>query len=114
MAFPEAGNTSFVGERTKETVTGVITRVYATGGDFTIRLSDGREAKFRLVDPNYQRSGASYRAYMSSLALQHKIGRQVEVDLEYHPAFGWTAFGRRKFRFTDTQKRIERRRMGRM
>ena len=80
MAFPEAGNTSFVGERTKETVTGVITRVYATGGDFTIRLSDGREAKFRMLTIELPRgAGQSFRKANSVHELRRETANFIVV-----------------------------------
>lgn len=77
-------------------ITGTLKSVQPTPGKVVVEDNAGHLWRLEFIDPNYQRSGASSRAYRALLGLQKYEGRTIAADIENHPAFGWTIFGRRK------------------
>lgn len=79
----------------KRKVVGKLVSVSPTAGKLVVREDSGREHDVRFLDPRYWATGAEYRAYESLLKLRKFVGKEVEVQIEHHTAFGDTVFGRR-------------------
>ena len=82
---------------TKETVTGTLTGVEATGGYLTLDVN-GHKSRVEFKNSDYHATGSSGRAYHALLNLKKFVGRQVTAEVTYHSAFGWTIFGRRSIK----------------
>ena len=81
----------------KETIHGTLTSVDSMGHKVTITTAD-RSEQVEFLDPRYWDTGSSARAYQALLNLKKLVGRAVTAEVEYHSAFGWTIFGRKKIK----------------
>ena len=75
----------------KRTIHGVVSSVYATGGQVHIDADDGEKYDLRIMSRRYWAD--SHSGYKAALRVQKQVGRRVIAEIEYHPAFGWAIFG---------------------